>query len=105
MAYLNSLSKAVNVYVLSVWTYGFTRAATWDRKDTQEYYNSITRRREVKDKLVVEKVGGAFAGGFIALFVWPFMLGEDLTRLECVVRGKNAREYGIGRGAWWNEDY
>ena len=87
--------KAVRVYVQSVAVYGFTRAVTWDYAGSKEYYNARTHEYEIKEKLLVDKAWCVLDGTFSAYFAWPFMLGDDLTRLECAVKGRDAREYGL----------
>jgi hypothetical protein len=87
--------KIVRVYLKSTALYGFTRAVTWDYEGKQEYYNARTHKYEMKDKLLVDKACSVVGGTFAAYFAWPFMLGDDLTRLECAVKGRDAREYGL----------
>ncbi len=86
--------KIVRVYLKSTALYGFTRAVTWNYEGKKEYYNSSTRKFETKEKLIVDKACSVLEGTFAAYFKWPFMLCYDLTRLECAVKGQDAREYG-----------
>ena len=73
--------------------YGFTRAVTYDYKDTKKYYNDRTGVYETKEMLLTDKIGQITGKTCAALIVWPGMLGEDLARLECAVKGRDAREY------------
>ncbi len=66
---------------------------TYDYKGTKRYYNEVTDRREEKDMLLVDKIGRITGGTCAALIMWPGMVGEDLARLECAVRGKDVGEY------------
>ncbi len=43
--------------------------------------------------LLADKVGRIAGNTCVALIVWPGLLGEDLARLECAVKGKDVREY------------
>ncbi len=45
------------------------------------------------EMLVVNKIGGVMSKSFSAILVRPLMLLDDLTRLECRVRGKDYNEY------------
>ena len=87
------LYKAARVYLHTCLAYGFTRSVTYDYKGTKRYSNEVTDRREEKDMLLVDKIGRITGQSCAALILWPAMLGEDLARLECAVRGKNAKEY------------
>jgi hypothetical protein len=87
--------KIVRVYLKSTALYGFTRAVTWEYEGKKEYYNARTREFETKEKLIVDKAYGVLRGTFSAYFAWPCMLADDLTRLECAVKGREAREYGL----------
>jgi hypothetical protein len=87
--------KIMKVYLQSTTLYGFTRAVTWDYEGKKEYYNARTKEFETKEKLIVDKAYGVLRGAFAAYFVWPGMLSDDLTRLECAVKGREAREYGV----------
>lgn len=66
---------------------------TYDYKNTKKYYNEITGRYEVKDMLLIDKIGRISGSTCAAGFFWPGMLGEDLARLECAAKGKDTREY------------
>lgn len=87
------LKRIARMYFNTCLAYGFTRAVTYDYQSTKKYYNEITDRREEKDMLIVDKIGCITGKTCAALFLWPGMLGEDLGRLECAVKGKDAREY------------
>jgi hypothetical protein len=66
---------------------------TYDYKGKKQYYNKITDKHEEKDMLLVDKIGRIMGSTCAALFLWPWILGEDLARLECIIKGKDAREY------------
>ena len=87
------LYKAARVYLNTCLAYGFTRSVTYDYKGTKQYRNEVTDRCEEKDMLLVDKIGRITGQSCAAPILWAAMLGEDLARLECAVRGKNAREY------------
>ena len=87
------LRLAFNVYVNTTWTLSIrlhTRSDVRPR-GLKIYFNAKTREYEVTEKLLVNKIGGIFGGGFAAFL--PIMLGDDLTRLECALRGKDVLEY------------
>jgi len=87
--------KIVRLYLKGTGLYGFTRAVSWEYEGKKEYYNAKTDEIETKEKLIVDKAWGVLGGTFSAFFAWPFMLWDDLTRLECAVKGRDAREYGL----------
>jgi hypothetical protein len=84
---------AAKVYFNTCLAYGFARSVTYDYKGTKKYYNQSTCEREEKDMLLVDKIGRTAGNTCAALIMWPGMLGEDLARLECAVKGKDIREY------------
>ena len=85
--------KIMNWYVSTTLLYGFGRAVTYDYESTKKYWNKKQERYEKKEMLVLDKIGTVMGKSFSAIFIWPGMLCEDLTRLECRVRGKNSDEY------------
>ncbi len=85
--------KLMNWYVNTTLLYGFGRAITYDYEGTGKYWNKKLERYETKDMLVLDKIGTVMGKSFSAIFIWTGMLGDDLTRLECRVRGKNSDEY------------
>ena len=95
------LMSSTNVILMRFWrtyanvclAYGFTRAVTWDYDGKARYYNPKTDRHEDKQMLLVDQTGRVTHRSIAALVVWPGMLYEDLTRLECFVRGKDYAEY------------
>ena len=87
------LTTVIRAYVHTTMAYGFTRAVTYNYEGQQRYYNAKTGNYELKDRLLIDKFGSVMAGSFAAIFLWVPMLGQDLIRLECAVRGKDAREY------------
>ncbi len=68
-------------------------SVTYDYESKRKYYNIMMGRDEVKEMLVVDKISGVVGKTSIALFMWPLMQGDDMTRLECRVRGKDRNEY------------
>jgi len=85
--------KHMNWYVKSTFLYGFGRAVTYEYEGTGKYWNKKLERSETKEMLILDKIGRVMGKSFSAIFVWPFLLGEDLFRLECHVRGKDIEEY------------
>jgi len=85
--------KSVKLYLKGIALYGFTRAVTWGYEGSKEYYNATTHEYETKEKLLVDKARGVLGGTFSAYFAWPFMISDDLKRLECVVKGLDPQEY------------
>ena len=81
------------VYLRTFLAYGFTRSVTYDYKSTKKYWNEITVNNETKEMLLVDKIARITGKSCAALIVWPHMMVEDLTRLECAVKGKDVREY------------
>ena len=75
-------------------SYGCFRAVTYESDWTRRYYQKSTQTYEKKEKLISDKIGSVLSAGLAAPTVWPWMLGRDLMRLECAVRGKKIEEYG-----------
>ncbi len=80
-------------YMNTTLLYGFGCAVTYDYESMGRYWNKKLERYETKDMLVLDKIGTVMGKSFSAIFVWPGMLGDDLARLECCVRGKDREEY------------
>ena len=89
----DTLYRALRVYFHSCVAYGFARSVSYDYKGTKRYYNEVTEKREEKDMLLVDKIGRITGQSCAAVIMWPGMLGEDLARLECAMRGKDHMEY------------
>ena len=83
------LDRYLDVTIL----YGLTRAVTYNYEGSRWYYNKNTKALEMKEMLLVDKIGHITSKTFAAVCMWPWMLHEDLTRAECAVRGKNPLEY------------
>ncbi len=60
---------------------------------TRKYWNTKHERYETKEMLVLDKIGRVSIKSLSAIIMWPVMLGDDLARLECYVRGKDFEEY------------
>ncbi len=86
--------RLARLYAPTTLAYGFTRAVTYNYEGTREYWNSRTHKYERKEKLVVDKLATVSGGTFAALLLWQGMLGQDLARLECYLKGRDVREYG-----------
>ena len=86
-------NSIIQVYLNCTMGYGFWLTLTYERPSMKRYYNNKTERDEVKEMLVVDKIVQIIGTSCIAVFTWPWMLGYDLSRLECVLRGKNHEEY------------
>ena len=89
------LSKWARRYVSATVCYGFARATTYDYDSAKVYYNHITHTYEHKEMLLADQLGRVAFKSLAAVTVWPVMAGEDLARLECAVRKKDLREYGV----------
>ena len=87
------LRRLANIYINTTLTYGFTRAVTYDYEGEKYYRNKKTAEYEKKEMLIFDKIGRISMKTVAATFAWPVMLGDDLIRLECVVRGKDPAEY------------
>ncbi len=53
----------------------------------------LLQTSEAKDMLLVDKMGRITSRTCAAVIMWPGMMGEDLARLECAMRGKDSSEY------------
>ncbi len=84
----NRVLRAVNRYVAVTMTYGAVRAVTYDSgKGTCDYYNAHTASLENKPMLFTHAMGRVVGRSFLAMLDWPSLLGQDIARLECAVRG------------------
>ncbi len=92
-----SFVKRASNYVCVTAGYGFMRSVTYDYSGTKEYFNTKKYAIETKQMLLTDQLGRITSRTLTAVFAWPWMLGEDLTRLECTVRGKDSAEYGVER--------
>jgi len=84
-------------YVCGTLSYGFIRSVSYNWNSERRYYENSTGSYALKEKLIVNKIGSVVGETVAAVAVWPVMMGEDLVRLECVVRGKDPGEYGVDR--------
>ena len=80
-------------YFCATMAYGFTRAATYEYSGTRIYHNEVSGLYETKEILLIDSIGNVASRTFAATFGWPHMLGQDLAQLECIVKGKNPKEY------------
>ncbi len=85
--------KIMPWYLGSTMLYGFGRAVTYDYEGTKKYFNKKNERYELKEMLLLDKIGSVLFKSIVTITVWPFMLGEDLARLECHLCGKDIKEY------------
>lgn len=84
-------------YAFVTTAYGLVRSVTYNRERSKQYRNLKTERYETRPMLLVDRIERIISRSLSALIVWPFMLGEDLSRLECLARGRDPQEYGIQR--------
>ena len=84
-------------YLCGTLSYGFIRSVSYNWNSTRRYHENSTGLYVLKEKLIIDKIGSVTGDTLAAVAVWPVMMGEDLVRLECVVRGKDSGEYGMDR--------
>lgn len=87
------LNRIVNIYLNTTLAYGFVRAVTYNYENQKLYYNAHTSDFERKEMLVFDKIGTISFKTSAAVVAWPFMLRDDLVRLECAITGKDPDEY------------
>ena len=85
--------RPLTCYLWATMSYGFIRSVTYNWKGKWECYDSVQREMVLKEKLITEKAGGVLLATFAAPSVWPIMIFQDLRRMECAVRGKQATCY------------
>jgi hypothetical protein len=90
---MQALPFALRAYIGTTMAYGLTRSATYAYEGTKKYYNEKTGRIEKKERLFVDKIGRVTCHSVAAICAWPMMVWEDITTLECVVKGKDPLEY------------
>ena len=93
----SSWMKWVRRYVGVTLSYGAMRALTYEYDGTQNYYDSTKDKFETKPMLWSHTLGRAMSHSVAAVTVWPVMLGKDLARLECLLRGLDHATYHSGR--------
>jgi len=79
----------IHQYLKITMAYGFVHAVpyAWNRK------TSLYRGHGRKELLFVDKAGWIVTNTVAAPFWWPFLVREDLIRLECLARGKRISDY------------
>ena len=79
---MSGLPRALHLYWNVTCAYALAHAVpyAWSHRSTKELL--------VVDKMLLI-VGGALSGPLI----WPLFVRDDLVRVECLVRGKRARDY------------
>jgi hypothetical protein len=74
--------------------YGLAHAIPLVRARRTVYKYDFNDNKLGREPLLwTDQLGLAAAIAVSTPFTWPFMLREDLIRLECLVRGKQARDY------------
>lgn len=73
--------------------YGLAHAVpfVWSYKTSM--YSTYGRLEPKRELLLVDKVGLVFATTVTAPILWPFLLREDMIRLECFACGKPVSDY------------
>lgn len=86
---MSKLLPGLRLYVGATCAYGLAHAVphAWNKK-TWMY-----RTTDKCELLVVDKLFLVVANTATAPILWPFIVRDDLIRLECLVRGKPARDY------------
>ena len=90
---MQALPFALRAYIGTTMAYGLTRSVTYAYEGTKLYLNEKTGRFEDKERLFVDKIGRVSCHSVAAIGAWPMMVWEDITTLECVVKGKDPLEY------------
>jgi hypothetical protein len=82
-------------YMLATFAYGGISAVpqTWRAK--RKYTNGDTYKTEILPVPIVEKFGIALSKMCVAPVWWPFMMYNDLTRLELHYKNVDPRKYGF----------
>ena len=96
------MGKGFGVYLLATTTYGMFRAIPryYDRE--QEYFNKKLKVIESKQMLLSGKLASVFVNGAMAIYSWPFLLANDITLTELILRGKDPMEHGFDKH--WETD-
>ena len=90
---MHPLLRYWHIYTNTTMAYGLTRAVTWEYDGKCRYLNKKTDMYELKEMLLIDKIGRVSWGTLAAVFAWPVMVVEDLSRLECRLTGKDINEY------------
>jgi hypothetical protein len=86
---MSKLLSGLRLYIGATCAYGLAHAVpiAWNKKTWM--YGSSSKC----DLLLVDKCFLVAANTVTAPMLWPLLLRDDLIRLECLVRGKPARDY------------
>lgn len=88
--YISRMSPwALRQYLKITLAYGFVHAVPYAWNCKTSLYSGHGRR----ELLVVDKASVIFANTVTAPILWPFLLRDDLIRVECFVRGKPVKDY------------
>ena len=89
---MTALSSVWNKYLGITMAYGFAHAVpfAWSYK-TSLYRTTYNAPKQ--ELLVVDKVALVVVNTVTTPFLWPFLLREDMIRLECFARGKPVSDY------------
>ena len=58
------------------------------------YTHHITHQEEEKTILLSHEMGNVLLGAGLGPILWPVMMRDDITRLECLICGKDPAQYG-----------
>jgi hypothetical protein len=85
-------SRLLQIYINVTCAYGLAHAIPYVWSYKTSLYNTLYTETK-REMLLVDKVGLVVANTVTAPFMWPFLLREDLIRLECFARGRPAQDY------------
>jgi hypothetical protein len=82
-------------YFLATASYGVLTSIPrlYDKK--KSYYNPVCDKRQTRQMLMTEKVGGAIIAGCTAPVLWPIFLFSDIKLAEIFLTRKDPRQYGL----------
>jgi hypothetical protein len=88
------ICRLLKRYAVGTLSYGFIHSAACEYSKTKHFYQQRSYNYVAKEKLLIDKLGRTALGTAAAPVAWPLMVNYDLIRLDCLVRGKDAAEYG-----------
>jgi hypothetical protein len=85
-------------------TYGMIRAIPRSYDREKDYFNTKLNVQESKQMLLTRKLGLVVVNGGMAICCWPWLLMNDITLLELILRGKDPMEHGFDKH-WETEPF
>jgi hypothetical protein len=89
-----NLSVGLKCYLWVTCAYGLAHSVqdVWALK-TNLYGSHVSKPDNLREMMLVDKFVVVVMGTVSSSVLWPLLLRDDLIRLECLVRGKQVKDY------------